>query len=665
MTTHDEEERLEALRALGILDTEEESLFDDLVKLGSYITGCPISLISLIDSDRQWFKARVGVDVAQTHRDISFCGHAIHQDETFIVENALEDARFADNPLVSGNPNIRFYAGKPLITSTGHRIGTLCTIDQVPRKLSAEKIELLNCLARQVIFLIEQRKNVRVLEMTRKNSQSLFEKSPLLIASMQGPDHVFEYINAPNTKLLKGKDPVGKPFIEIQPEANRTGILQVLDNVYRSGETHKFTDARVRIGRERCHFDFVLTPRYGLNDEIDGVMGIVDDITERKRMEHALKVLNEEKEIKLRKIARLLEQVPIHIALVEGPQHHVTYANRLYREVFLENTPYDGKTVTELFPEAVRQGFLTLLDEVYTTGKSISGKEVPYELITRSGATREFYFDFLYEAITSADGHITGMLIAVADVTEQVRSRVEILKKVEELDAEKVIRERFVATLSHDLQNPLMAAKVGAERLSIKERDVATIKKISGRIINNIERAERMVHNLLDANRIKAGEGLPVKLKPCVLNEIIKETVDGLTNTRGFAINIKEPHGPVSGSFDADGIRRVVENLVGNGIKYGYADSPITITLSIQDNHARLAVHNFGSVIPKNEINTLFDTYRRLECDQHKVGWGIGLSLVKGIAQAHGGRVWVESVQNEGTTFHVELPLAERVAIGA
>lgn len=155
-----EAERLEALRRYRILDTQSEAVFDDLAALASYICGTPIALVSLVDSDRQWFKAKVGMDANETPRDISFCGHTILAGDTLVVEDALADSRFADNPLVTSDPKIRFYAGAKLTTSDGHALGSLCVIDRVPRRLTAAQKEALEALSRQVVAQMEYKRNV-------------------------------------------------------------------------------------------------------------------------------------------------------------------------------------------------------------------------------------------------------------------------------------------------------------------------------------------------------------------------------------------------------------------------------------------------------------------------------------------------------------------------
>jgi diguanylate cyclase (GGDEF)-like protein/PAS domain S-box-containing protein len=154
--------RLEQLHAYGILDTEEEAIFDDLVKLASQICGVPIALITLVDEGRQWFKAKVGIDAIETPRGTAFCAHTILQNDIMIVPDATRDLRFADNPLVTEEPHVHFYAGAPLITSAGYALGTICVIDMQPRTLEAAQIQALEALSRQVVTLLEMRHALRL-----------------------------------------------------------------------------------------------------------------------------------------------------------------------------------------------------------------------------------------------------------------------------------------------------------------------------------------------------------------------------------------------------------------------------------------------------------------------------------------------------------------------
>src|SRR5215472_9398386 len=168
-----EKQRLKVLWQYDVLDTVPEEVFDDLTELAARICEAPVAMITLVDEKRQWFKAKVGVTVNETSRDISFCSRAIEQSDLYIIPDAAADARFAENPLVISDPKIRFYAGAPLITPDGYAIGTLCVIDKVPRELRPEQKQALRVLARHVITQLELRRRSHELAHARTEGERI------------------------------------------------------------------------------------------------------------------------------------------------------------------------------------------------------------------------------------------------------------------------------------------------------------------------------------------------------------------------------------------------------------------------------------------------------------------------------------------------------------
>ena len=156
--------RVAALNRYAILDTEPEQSFDDLVTLASHICKTPMALLTLVDDHRQWFKSAVGVQVRETPREISFCSQAIEQENLFIIRDTLEDPRFRDNPLVTGEPHIRFYAGAPLVNEDGFALGTLCVADRQPRELDEDQKVALASLSRLALRQMELRTNLQMLK---------------------------------------------------------------------------------------------------------------------------------------------------------------------------------------------------------------------------------------------------------------------------------------------------------------------------------------------------------------------------------------------------------------------------------------------------------------------------------------------------------------------
>jgi anti-sigma regulatory factor (Ser/Thr protein kinase) len=228
--TTDESARLAALGRYRILDTDPERAFDDLTLLASHICGTPIALITLLDVDRQWFKARIGISLSETSRSVSFCTHAIKQRDLYVVGDARAHDLFRDNPFVTGADGIRFYAGAPLVTPDGHALGTLCVLDKVPRTLSDDQVEALLALRRQVEAQLELRANLFELQTALKARDSAEDEQRRLMADLRDSlDNVkrlsalLPYCSECQFSMTIPADPRAIPTIT-------DGVLQVLQD---------------------------------------------------------------------------------------------------------------------------------------------------------------------------------------------------------------------------------------------------------------------------------------------------------------------------------------------------------------------------------------------------------------------------------------------------
>jgi signal transduction histidine kinase len=217
------------------------------------------------------------------------------------------------------------------------------------------------------------------------------------------------------------------------------------------------------------------------------------------------------------------------------------------------------------------------------------------------------------------------------------------------------IQQKLASTLTHDLRGPITVALSCAELILQKPDDADQAVKSSARIVQSMDRLASMTEDLLDASRLRAGQRLPLDPEEFDLDHLLKQLMDeqSLIYGKRFVFNSS---GPATGYWSKGGLRRVIENLVTNAVKFSPEGTPIGVELRQSPTQVRLSIHNQGEAIPKEDQSLIFQQFRRSRTAEGQVGWGLGLTVVKGMVEAHGGTVRVESANEVGTTFSVELP---------
>lgn len=387
-TVQFEEARLAALAGYEILDTPQEETFDQITQLASTIFNVPIVLISLVDKDRQWFKSCYGLDTRETDRSLSFCAHAIQADTVMVVPEATQDPRFARNALVTGEPGIRFYAGAPLKTPDGFKLGTLCLIDREPRKqLSQEQRAMLEGLAALVVNELELRRTGKELQASEAKLQAsegklraIVEGTPdaLYIKDTEGR---FIFINPAGAEMLgrKVSSILGKRNSDLFSTKDSARITAADQQVMDSGEALSF-EQTLQLRGEQNSF---LTNKFPYRSEQGETLGVVvinRNITERRRAEAALA----ESEARYRIVAETASDVLVTI----DEKSTILYLNPAAEKVFghaLKDML--GKSLTMLMPEYLRHVHEAALKSYRETGQ----RHISWEAVEVPGLHKDGY----------------------------------------------------------------------------------------------------------------------------------------------------------------------------------------------------------------------------------------------------------------------------------
>lgn len=639
----DEAFRVEALHRLDLLDTPPEPRFDRIVRLAARLFGVRTALVSLVDAERQWFKARAGLEACETPRDISFCGHAILDPEGLVVEDAHHDPRFADNPLVTGPPCIRFYAGAPIHGPEGLPLGTLCLLDSGPRAFGPEERQALKDLAawveRELLSSGEEAGLVQSLRETQARYRGLFQHTgdALFWVEVQGDGtFVFGDTNPAHQQLsgfpegfLRGKRPD-----EVLPPDLTAAVEARYRSAVAAGQPIRYEETLDLPGGVR-HWNTELVPLADGEGRVVRLVGVARDLTERRRLEEEHRLL-----------AEAVRRTDNGVVLTDA-EGRTTWVN----EGFTRISGYTLAEVQGQKPGRILQGPDTDPATAARMARAVaSGEGFREEVLNYDKHGRPYWNAVEAQPLRDEAGRLTGFMGLQADIT--ARKEAERLK------------DEFLSVVSHELRTPLTAIQ-GSLGLLLggAAGPVPPAQSEMLRIAHqNADRLGRLVNDLLDLQKVEAGR-MAFDLHVQDLTEaaaLAHQTTEPFAAARGVRLRLEPPPAPLLAQVDTDRLQQVVVNFLSNAIKYSPAGGTVALRLLAEEGWAWLEVEDHGPGIPEAFRARVFQKFAQAEGGTTRLqgGTGLGLSIAKTLTERMGGRVGFVS-QPGLTVFRAGFPLSQ------
>lgn len=651
-----ETERIKAVQQYRILDTEEEQDFNDIVELASVLCDTPIAMITLVDQNRQWFKSRKGLTIRETHRSLSFCTHAIQSNDIMEVKDARQDERFANNTLVTGDPYIRFYAGMPLTTPDGYRVGTLSVIDRKPRELATSQHSCLRILGNQVMTLLNLRVNIwqRNLAETqlkalnkelnkqvkRKTAETIniFERVSEAFIALDR-DWIITYASK-KAGLVLNKPPgrlIGKYVWNEFPEAIGLPFHKLAEKAM---ETQQHQSQRTYYPPYDRWFENHIYP------SPTGLSVYFRDVTEEHRSQLAIQRSTE--------IRKLIMDSALDAIVCIDTMGNVIFWNPQAENIFgWKREEMIGKHLADtIIPERYREQHERGFDHYKRTGEgNILNRLV--ELTAMNHKNEEFPIELTIVSVKQDGDEF--FCAFIRDITERKEAEEKLKSQFEALRKANFELDQFVYRASHNLRAPL-ASILGLINVAQLEKLSPDQESYWEMVRNSVNRLDVVVQDILAYSSNARTE---LKISKIDFEEAVNCVLENFSDFQGLErLTIKSTIDRGSPFYsDRTRIFIILNNLISNSIKYQdltKESSYLSLHISTSPKYASINISDNGIGIQKKNLDEIFNMFYR--ASENSKGSGLGLYITKETIIKLGGTIKVLSEYGNFTTFDITLP---------
>lgn len=646
----DERLRLRTLDDYDVLDAPPAEAFDRLTRIATRMFDVPIAMVNFIDQNEQWCVAAQGISARSTPRNLSFCTHTIQSDGVMVVRDTTEDPRFADNPFVTGEPGIRFYAGAPLIAANGHRLGTICLIDQRPHaEFNEDDREALIDMAGVVMdelnlrrFAVDLNASKEAFRASSKQTKSILESITDSFFALDN-DWTFSYVNAQAEELLDASREklVGENIWDAFPEAVGSTFQDEYERAVEEQETVQFIEYYPPL---ECWFDVRAYPFR------DGLSVYFRDVTERIE---AKQELRREQDL----VDAIVGTSVSAIVTVDADTGTLTFANPRAEAILGIGDDAIGK------PQSV-VGSLSAMD-----GSPIDDGAWPFHDIVETGDHvrnlrlrlhrsdgEERLISVNGAPLTDEEGTVQQVVFSIVDITEQVQREKQLEEAKEEAERASRLKSSFLANMSHDVRTPLSSIMSLTELLSMEAPDelqerISLIERSSLRLLDTID-------SVLDLSKIESGSVKPDLKTVDIADELLGtiEIFRPQTGKKNVTLKADVPRSPVKAVIDPSYLHRISDNLIGNAVKFTPEGGSVHVRLDHTEDTITLEVSDTGVGIEEDFLDDLFEAFTRGVNGSGEQGSGLGLAITKRLTELMDGNIEVKSTVGAGTTFIVTFP---------